>query len=163
MSMRRKASSVREPGATYRVSPAGDLTYVDTSVWIALLAREAPAAALTQWLATAPALCCADWTQLEMASALGIKHRRGDMPLDAALAICEVFESMMAYQVREFPLTPQDVARARALCLDMGQGLRAGDGLHLAVAMRLECSHFFSFDHNLNRHAERAGLRLTTL
>jgi len=79
MTMRRKVSSVQESRAPYQVAPAGDLTYVDTSVWVALLAREAPAAALAQWLATAPALCCADWTQVELASALGIKHRRGDI------------------------------------------------------------------------------------
>lgn len=141
----------------------GELTYVDTSVWIALLAREAPAAALAQWLSTAPPLCCADWTQLELVSAIGIKHRRGDMPLAAALAVCDVFASMMAYQVREVALAPADMALARNLCLDMPRGLRAGDALHLAAAIRLRCSHFFSFDHNLNLHAERAGLRLTRL
>lgn len=157
------ASVVQEPAAPYAAVPATELVYVDTSVWIALLAREVPAAALIRWLATAPPLCCADWTQLELASALGIKHRRGDMPLAAALAICEVFASMMRYQVQEFSLTAPDVAQARAFCLDMGRGLRAGDALHLAVALRLQCSHFFSFDHDLNRHAERAGLRLIRL
>lgn len=163
MASRRKTPTAQEADAPYQVTPEGELTYVDTSVWVALLAREAPAAALTSWLGTAPALCCADWTQLELTSALGIKHRRGDMTLAAARAVCDVFASMMTYQVREVPLGPLDVSQARTLCLEMGRGLRAGDALHLAIAMRLQCTHFFSFDHNLNRHAELAGLRLTTL
>lgn len=163
MASRHRSPTAQEASAPYQVTPEGVLTYVDTSVWVALLAREAPAAALTPWLANAPALCCADWTQLELTSALGIKHRRGELPLIAARAICDVFASMMAYQVREIPLSPTDVSQARALCFEMGRGLRAGDALHLAVATRLKCTHFFSFDHNLNRHAELAGLRLTTL
>ncbi len=163
MAPSRKAPTAQDASPTYEATPVGGLTYVDTSVWIALLAREAPAAAVAQWLSSAPPLCCADWAQLELASALGIKHRRGDMPLAAALAVCEVFASMMTYQVREVAVMPVDMSMARTWCLDMGRGLRAGDALHLAVAVRLQCSHFFSFDHNLNLHAERAGLRLTRL
>ncbi len=162
-SVRRQALTASEADASHPVAPEGPLTYVDTSVWIALLAREAPATALTQWLAGSPALCCADWTQLEMASALGIKHRRGEIPLQAAQSICNLFASMMVHQVREIALGAPDVARARDLCLDMGRGLRSGDALHLAAALRFQCSHFFSFDHNLNRNAELTGLRLTSL
>lgn len=161
--VRRPKLTAAEIGESSPVTPARTLTYVDTSVWMALLAREAPASALTQWLAGAPDLCCANWTQLEMASALGIKHRRGEMPLAAAQAICTLFTSMLVHQVREIALGTPDVERARVLCLDMGRGLRSGDALHLAVALRFQCSHFFSFDHNLNRNAELAGLRLISL
>jgi predicted nucleic acid-binding protein len=45
----------------------------------------------------------------------------------------------------------------------MSRGLRAGDALHLAVALGRQCSYFFSLDHQLNRHAQTAGLRLVTL
>ena len=162
-SARPKSHTASEKPVSYAASPDDPLTYVDTSVWMALLAREAPAPALTLWLASAPALCCADWTQVEMASALGIKHRRGEISMDTAQSICTVFSSMMTYQVREIALSAPDMECARSLCLDIERGLRAGDALHLAAALRFQCSHFFSFDHNLNRNAELAGLRLTTL
>lgn len=164
MPARTKTSTTQEAPPAYAVRVAGEVVYVDTSVWVALLAREAPHAALAQWLAAAPqVLCCADWTQVELASAVGIKYRRGELALADAQRIGAVFASMMAYQVREIPLQSSDVRQAMALCHDMDKGLRAGDALHLAVAMRYQCSHFFSFDHSLNRNAELAGLRLTRL
>ena len=43
-------------------------------------------------------LYCADWTQLELASAIGIKYQRGDLSASAVRAICEVFASMTIYQ-----------------------------------------------------------------
>jgi|GEM_PF-119743 predicted nucleic acid-binding protein len=163
MMKRQKPLLAQEASPNYRVVPPGERIYVDTSVWVALLAREAPAAALSLWLAQAPPLCCANWAELELASALGIKHRRGELSLGAARSICDVFASMMVYQVQQVPVHAADVTLARGLCMDMGRGLRAGDALHLAVAMRLQCSHFFSLDHNLNRNAEAAGLHLVSL
>ncbi len=163
MATRRKPLAAQEASPVYRVSPPGDRVYVDTSVWVALLAREAPATALSLWLADAPALCCAQWTELELASAMGIKHRRGELSLNAARTICDVFASMMVYQVQALSVDRADMALARTLCMDMGRGLRAGDALHLAVALGRQCSHFFSLDHQLNRHAQTAGLRLVTL
>lgn len=158
-----KPSQAEEASPAYGARLPGDRVYVDTSVWVALLAREAPAPALNLWLADAPALCCANWAELELASSLGIKHRRGELSLVAARRICDVFASMMVYQVQQLPVQADDMTLARSLCMDMGRGLRAGDALHLAVAMRLQCSHFFSLDHTLNRNAEVAGLRLVTL
>jgi predicted nucleic acid-binding protein len=163
MASRRQAPAVGEVSAAYRVERAPERVYVDTSVWIALLAREAPAPAVAHWLVQAPQLCCADWTQLELASAIGIKYRRGDLSVSAAQAICEVFASMTIYQVHQAAVTAPDIEHACRLCLDMDRGLRAGDALHLAVAIRLQCSQFFSFDHNLNGKAQQAGLQLVAL
>lgn len=70
---------------------------------------------------------------------------------------------MTAYQVHQAAVTAPDREQARLLCLDMDRGLRAGDALHLAVAMRLQCRQFLSFDHNLNRHAQQEGLQLVAL
>ena len=158
-----KPQLAEEARPAYGARLSGGCVYVDTSVWVALLAREAAAPALNLWLADAPALCCANWAELELASALGIKHRRGELSLAAARSICDVFASMMVYQVQQILVQAVDMTLARSLCMDMGRGLRAGDALHLAVAIRLQCSHFFSLDHNLNRNAETAGLGLVQL
>lgn len=139
------------------------LTYVDTSVWIAIIAHEASHLALEQWLMQEQTLCCADWTQLEMASALGIKYRRGEFSMRQAQQMCSVFTSMLKYQVREIPVVSMDIRKAVESCNHMDSGLRAGDALHLVVALRYQCSHFFSLDKNLNRNAELAGLKLIEL
>ena len=141
----------------------GSLTYVDTSVWIALIAHEASHLALQQWLVQEQVLCCADWTQLEMASALGIKYRRGEFSMNQAQHMCAVFASMLKHQVREIPVISLDIRNAVESCLHMDSGLRAGDALHLVIALRYQCSHFFSLDKNLNRNAELAGLQLIEL
>lgn len=124
------------------------------------MAHEASHLALEKWLLQAQTLCCADWTQLEMASALGIKYRRGEFSMRRAQQICDVFASMLKHQVREIPVVSMDIRKAVESCNHMDSGLRAGDALHLAVALRYQCSHFFSLDKNLNRNAELAGLKL---
>ena len=114
MVKRQKPLLAEEASPNYRVVPPGERIYVDTSVWVALLAREAPAAALSLWLAQAPPLCCANWAELELASALGIKHRRGELSLAAARSICDVFASMMVYQVQQAPVHAADVTLMRS-------------------------------------------------
>ena len=47
MATLRKPVAAQEASPVYRVSPPGERVYVDTSVWVALLAREAPATAQT--------------------------------------------------------------------------------------------------------------------
>ena len=118
---------------------------------------------MQQWLGQTPQVCCSPWTQLELASAVGIKYRRGELALHAAQKVCEVFASMTVHQVSELAVDAVDFQQAASLCRDMDQGLRSGDALHLAVAMRHRCSHFFSFDKNLNRNAHNLGLSLITL
>ena len=135
-------------------------TYVDTSVWLALLGREPGYEVLARWLAEAGALCCADWTQVEMASGLGIKQRRGDIDAPMQQAILAVFDDMLGQNVTVIALMPADVRAAYDLCRDADSGLRAGDALHLAVARRVGCRHFFSLDKTLNRNAVQAGMRL---
>ena len=67
--------------------------YVDSSVWIALLAQEATADALSQWLENeSGVLMTAQWTRTELASAMGIKSRRGELTQDSVHALLNMFE-----------------------------------------------------------------------
>jgi hypothetical protein len=57
----------------------------------------------------------------------------------------------------------QDFSEAARLCGDPATKMRAGDALHLAVALRCQCEGFLSLDAVLNDNAQRHGLRTISL
>lgn len=134
--------------------------YVDTSALVALVTAEPRSAPLREWLRghVGEALVSADWCVPEVASALAIKVRTGQ--LDAALAdeawgefgaACDGLLDLM-------PVEPGDFSLAAQMCRGVPSGLRAGDALHLAVAVRSECSAMLCFDTTLTRNAQASGL-----
>ncbi len=136
-------------------------TYVDTSAWISLLAREPAAPGMARWLERGSVACTSAWTPVEVASALGIKVRRGDLHEGDAQTLCDAFEELMQiHGVDVLAVHEGDFSLATTLCRQAASALRAGDALHLAVAQRSGCAQFLSFDHNLNRNAALAGLSL---
>lgn len=138
--------------------------YVDTSVWLALLGREATAPAVATWMSGGMILATAQWTAVELASGLGIKARRGEFTQATASSICDAFRQLIAIDgVSVPPCRDTDFQEAAALCERIGSGLRGGDALHLAVAQRLGCTHFLSFDKVLNQQAQQAGLMLIAI
>lgn len=138
-------------------------TYVDTSAWIALLAREPAGDDVSRLLVTAgDAVCTADWTQVEVASALGVKARRGDISATAARVLCDAFDELLLEgDVHVLPVQESDLGTAAVLCRHVASGLRAGDALHLAVAQRSGCTHFLGLDQILNRNAALAGFAIS--
>jgi uncharacterized protein len=109
--------------------------YVDTSVLIAALTREAETARMQKWLAgqAAGALPISAWVATEFSAALSIKLRTGDIDaahranaLAAFAVLCD--ESLVVLEVSASNF------RAAALFADQAPlGLRAGDALHLAI------------------------------
>lgn len=141
------------------------MIYVDTSLWVALHVREAKTEAVQAWVEARgmAGLGCAHWVKTEYACALSIKRRRGDM--DDALferahrsfaKICVAGPTWLAVET-------QDFFEAARLCADPAVKMRAGDALHLAVAMRCQCTEFLSLDLVLNDNAKRLGLGTITL
>ena len=142
---------------TASVRPA--LAYVDTSAWIALLAREPAGPKVARWLARAGRVATSQWTPVEVASALGIKVRRGDIDADTGRRLVEAFDELHASNgVEALHVAAADFGTAAALCERFASGLRAGDALHLAVAHRCACSSFYTLDRDLYRNAALAGL-----
>jgi uncharacterized protein len=111
------------------------MLYVDTSVLVAALSREAETARMQAWLAAqaAGALAISVWGVTEFSAALSIKLRTGD--IDAAHRA----NALAAFALlREENFTVLAVStlnfRTAALFADQAQiGMRAGDALHLAV------------------------------
>ncbi len=138
--------------------------YVDTSVWLALLGREATAPAVATWMAGGMTIVTAHWTGVEVASGLGIKARRGEFTQATVSSICAAFRQLIAIGgVLLQSCEDTDFQEAATLCEGVSSGLRGGDALHLAVAHRVGCTHFLSFDKVLNQQARRAGFALVVI
>jgi hypothetical protein len=135
------------------------MIYVDTSVAVALFVPEARTAAIMQWLATTDAaLVSADWILTELASALSIKERRGDLSAADAEAVWSEFESFCEAGLSLVAPNRKALATAARLARDASSNLRAGDALHLAVALDAGVSHIATTDAVLDANARKHGL-----
>lgn len=138
--------------------------YADTSALVALFAKESTANAIRSWLENeSNVLCSADWCISEVSSALSMKVRSNSLTQDDADFAWDTFEQSCQGDLELLPVLPQDFLRAAQLCRVPASGLRAGDALHLAVALRQNCKQLLSFDRNLNLNAQATGLKLVTL
>lgn len=113
------------------------MLYLDTAVVLTLFSAEQTSRRVETWLAgRRQTLAFSDWGLTEAASALGIRHRRGELDKDGAL---QTFEAVSAFASRSCDLLVCDAAHQRE-AQDMLSGfelpLRAGDALHLAISRR---------------------------
>lgn len=133
--------------------------YVDTSVLVAAHVREPHTELAQAWLSGQGGdLLLSTWTLLECESALAIKARRGE--LDAA-GQAQAIEDIEALATRFAPLVgplDADFQHARVLCRDAASGLRAGDALHLAIALRLGAGALATLDSILASNSAAHGI-----
>jgi hypothetical protein len=133
--------------------------YVDTSVFVAALTREAATSRVQVWLSEQPAgrLLSSDWVATEFSAALSIKLRMGD--IDSAIrsaALAKLVRlSRIALDVR--PIRRKHFRAAAGLAERYEIGLRAGDALHLAVAVA-EGAEIATLDRRLASAASALGL-----
>lgn len=138
--------------------------YADTSALVALFAKESAAHAIRLWLENeSNVLCSADWCVTEVSSALSTKVRSNALTQQDADFAWETFEQSCQGDLELLPVLPQDFSHAAQLCRVAASRLRAGDALHLAVALRQNCQQLLSFDRNLNINAQATGLKLVSL
>lgn len=141
------------------------MIYVDTSVWIAQHTPEIHTQAVNDWFESVDvqAIACAQWVKTEYASGLSIKHRRGDIDKREFNAAHRKFEQLCTAGPLWFDVLAEDFLQAAKLCKVSVSGLRAGDALHLACALRADCREFLSLDLVLCRNARASGLSLIEL
>ena len=137
------------------------MVYVDTSTLVALLTREPSASLVAAWFAgnTEP-LVSADWCAAEFASALAAKQRAKQLRPAHVKAAHAAFEQLSAGGVQLLPVSRAAFQQAATLCRTYTVGLRAGDALHLAVALESGCTALAGLDATMNHSARTAGLRL---
>lgn len=140
------------------------MVYVETSVLVALFIHESMSAAVSRWYGDcAEDLASATWCVTEFASALGIKMRTGQIDEAAAKAAWRQFERMCATDLQLLPVEPPTFHRAALLALNPASGLRAGDSLHLAVALEAKAISMATLDEVLARNSSKMALTLVDL
>lgn len=136
------------------------MIYCDTSLIVALVTEEVHTALAEAWLRgqAQDELAASAWVGTEVASALALKHRMGVLDdaahaaaMDAATGLLDVFANL-AVEERHF------VAAQHLVATPPG-GLRAGDALHLAIAVDRGCG-LAALDRALLAAAAHLGVEL---
>lgn len=134
--------------------------YLDTSVAFALIVPEAGSQRIGRWFSVSiDLLVSSDWIVTEFASALAIKTRRGEIAAEPARAVWREFETLCGAGLRLLPVGRAAFAAAAQLSRNAGSGLRAGDSLHLAVALEAGVSALATTDAVLEANARKQGLK----
>lgn len=137
------------------------MIYVDTSVIVALLTLEPKTQCVAAWFAGLSGTpTCSDWLLTEFSSALSIKLRTGQIGLDVAEKVRSEFAVLAGGGLRIVPVSRDAFTRAAIMVEQYTNGLRAGDSLHLAVALEVGANQMATLDGTLAANAKRNGMEL---
>lgn len=135
--------------------------YIDTSALVPLCVKEVKSDDLFRWYANCEEeLVSSVWCATEMASALGIKQRTGQITQDAANAAWLRFERMCSNDLKLLQPEPATFRKAALMALDAASGLRAGDALHLAAALDAKAKHLLTLDAVFAHNARKMKLTM---
>lgn len=136
------------------------MIYVDTGVIVALLTLEPRTREVTAWYAgLRDTPSCSDWLLTEFSSALSIKLRTGLINEISAKRVRKEFALLAEGGLRIVPVSRGAFRHAAEMLKPHDHGLRAGDSLHLAVALELRASHMATLDGTLAANAKRNGMK----
>jgi uncharacterized protein len=135
------------------------MIYLDTSAAVPLFVPETSSAAVDAWMESCTdSLVSSDWILTEFSSALSLKVRRGELTPRQAAAAWKGFGEFCDTGLRLLPVSRKAFAEAARLVQDAGNGLRAGDSLHLAMALEAGAGGFATADATLGKNATAKGL-----
>lgn len=112
--------------------------YLDTSLLVAAFTAERRTDEVQVWLAAQPAgdLLISDWVSTEYSAALSVKTQSAQITPDERNRALEAFHVVAGQSLQVLPVLRADFLVAARLADRHDEGIRAGDALHLAIALR---------------------------
>ena len=136
--------------------------YLDASVILPNLAREASSRRVEAYLATiASGLFIGEFAAAEVASALSRLVRTGEMSLVDANGALASFDAWCASDATLIEVEGADVRLANAFVRRFDVMLRVPDALHVAMSQRLDAT-LVTLDHRLAAAARGLGVNVAT-
>lgn len=110
--------------------------YLDTSLLVAALTRQAMTDAAQRWLAGRPAgsIAISDWVVTEFSAALSMKLREKQIGTADRAEVLSAFARLVDESLEVWPVTRGNYRTAARFADQHAAGLRAGDALHLAIS-----------------------------
>ena len=140
------------------------MIYLDTSVVVPLLVPESKTADVKAWFAGLDvSVVSSDWLLTEFASAVSIKLRRKELSESHARAIREEFDLLTTAGLRIVPISRKAYQNAATLAAQHAHGLRAGDALHLAIALEMGAQSMATLDGVMTSNAQRLKLNVEVI
>jgi len=135
--------------------------YLDTSAAVPLFVPEPASDRVVAWFESCTdTLVSSDWILTEFASALSIKVRRGELTQKHAKAAWDEFETFSRDGLRVLPVSRAAFAQAAQLARQIRSTLRAGDALHLAMAIESGAASIATADGQLEKSADAHGMAI---
>lgn len=139
------------------------MRYVDTSVLVAYLTPEPGSEAAERFMRSAgDPLAISTWSEVELLSALGIKLRTGQLDLVAARDVIDSYSRQVAPNFERLSVDEADHRQAVMLLDGWRTALRAGDGLHLAIAAAHGAT-VYTLDRGMAAAGKALGIPVTLL
>lgn len=133
------------------------MCYVDTSVIVAMLTHEPKSAVCIDWFKNQKQPPqSSDWLITEFNSAISLKLRTSQLQADQASTILQTFETLINGGIKLLPINREIYSQAGAL-IGSNPNLRAGDALHLSVALGAGITKFVTLDNNQAKTAQAAS------
>lgn len=133
------------------------MCYVDTSVIVAMLTHESKSAVCIDWFKNQKqSPQSSDWLITEFNSAISLKLRTAQLQPEQTSAILQTFETLVNGGIKLLPINREVYSQAGAL-IRSNLNLRAGDALHLSVALGAGINEFVTLDNNQVKTAQAIG------
>jgi predicted nucleic acid-binding protein len=143
------------------------LIYLDTSLVVSLFSLDANSAAAARIMQSVKdTIFISTLVELEAVNAIGLKEFRKEITgKQAQVSLVNLANAIRAqvFQLRSLPEPAFERARQLSRQMTLQLGTRSADILHVAAALEMSASHFFSFDLQQRKMAEAAGLKLNPL